>query len=142
MSELLKRGIIAGLTPRDMRSFDILATQNGQSVGIRVKTKNARWDVWQWVVKRDGAIFRDLVTDRDFVTLVNLGHIGERNEFFVVPTQLIDERLRQDFQEWLETPGAGGRPHNPENKKRHLSWLKHQSWLSQFEDDWERCFRI
>jgi len=40
MAELLKRGVIAGLTPRNARAFDILATKDNKTVKIRVKTKS------------------------------------------------------------------------------------------------------
>jgi hypothetical protein len=39
MAELLKRGVIAGLTPRNDRSFDILATKFNRTIKVRVKTK-------------------------------------------------------------------------------------------------------
>ena len=40
MAELLKRGIIAALVPRNAPSFDILATSNNRNIKIRVKTKS------------------------------------------------------------------------------------------------------
>ena len=51
MAELLKRGVVAGLMPRNAPSFDILATRGNRTVRIRVKTKSAQYDNWRWIVK-------------------------------------------------------------------------------------------
>jgi len=40
MAELLKRGCIAGLTPRNARAFDILASKKDKNLSIMVKTKS------------------------------------------------------------------------------------------------------
>ncbi|MDX1411893.1 MAG: hypothetical protein R3351_07020, partial [Nitrospirales bacterium] len=47
MAELLKRGYIAALAPRNAPGFDILATNGDKTVKIRVKTKSEQYDVWQ-----------------------------------------------------------------------------------------------
>jgi hypothetical protein len=72
VAELLKRGVIAALAPRNAPAFDILATNPEKTVRIRVKTKTEEYDAWQWVAKKDGAIFRDLQPSGDFTALVIL----------------------------------------------------------------------
>jgi len=54
MAELLKRGVMAALAPRNAPSFDILAARQNQTVKIRVKTKSHDYRVWQWSAKKDG----------------------------------------------------------------------------------------
>lgn len=72
-AELLKRGgVIAELAPRNAPAFDILATKGKRTVRVRVKTKSAEYTDWQWMVKKDGQIFRDLGSKEDFTVLVNL----------------------------------------------------------------------
>jgi len=61
VAELLKRGIIAALAPRNAPSFGILATRGSHTVKIRVKTKSQEYPIWQYSVKKDGSIFRDLL---------------------------------------------------------------------------------
>ena len=56
VAELLKRGVIAALAPRNSPAFDILATKNARTVRIRVKTKTEKYDVWQWAIKKDETI--------------------------------------------------------------------------------------
>ena len=60
VAELLKRGCIASLTPRNSPGFDILATKGSKTTRIRVKTKTEGCDKWQWNAKKDGSIFREL----------------------------------------------------------------------------------
>jgi len=45
MAELLKRGIISALAPRNTPVFDILAVKGKSSIKIRVKTKSQ--EIWQ-----------------------------------------------------------------------------------------------
>jgi hypothetical protein len=140
VAELLKRGIVAALAPRNVPSFDILATRDNRTVRIRVKTKSQEYSVWQWVVKKDGSIFRDLSEDGYFTVLVDLAMETKDLKFYVVPTCRIDVLLKKDFEEWVRTPGKNNRPHNPTNKKRNLSQEKYARELSKYLNQWEKLW--
>ncbi len=90
VAELLKQGIIAALTPRNTPSFDILATKGKASARIRVKTKSEQYDHFQWNIKKDGTIFRDMSNNSDFIVMVNLKKEFERPDFFIVPTKQVN----------------------------------------------------
>ena len=137
MAELLKRGIIAALAPRNAPSFDILATRKNQTVKIRVKTKSQEYPIWQYSAKKDGSIFRDLSKHRDFTVLVDLAMATKNLKFYIVSTYRINKWLNKDFEEWVNTPGKNSRPHNPENKKRNLSQEKYAQELGKCLDKWE-----
>ena len=97
MGELLRRECIAALAPRNAPAFDILATRGGRTVRIRVKTRSAaKADKWQWTAKADWTIFPELGdADDDFTVLVTLPEdTKERPAYYVVPTALVDGRLR------------------------------------------------
>jgi hypothetical protein len=117
MAELLKRGVIAALVPRNAPAFDILASKADQTVRIRVKTKTEEYPDWQWVAKEDGSIFRRLSQVGDFVVLVNLTEETRNLSFYILPTPLVDKWLKEDHERWLRTPGRGGRPHSSSNRK-------------------------
>jgi len=134
VAELLKRGVTAALAPRNSPAFDILATFKGQTICIRVKTKSEQYDIWQWNVKSDGMIFRDLRDEGDFTILVNLTEKTEDLQFFILPTNQLDRWLKSDFQKWVSTPGSRGQQRNPGNKKRHLPYSKYKSQLKM---DWD-----
>src|SRR3990170_7141881 len=136
VAELLKRGVIAALVPRNTPAVDVLATRNDRTVRIRVKTKSDEYPEWQWVVKKDGTIFRSLSDKSDFTVLVNLAMDHKDLRFYVVPTTTIDGWLKQDHDEWLRTPGKFGRAHSPENKKRHLNEDKHSNDLIHYLNRW------
>ena len=137
VAELLKRGIVAALAPRNAPGFDVLATRGEATVRIRVKTKSEGYDVWQWVAKPDGTIFRVLYDLHDFTVLVNLSEKTRDLEFFVVPTPIIHDWLVARFRGWLERPGRNNRPHSPTNKKRHLSIREHAVQLEPYRDNWD-----
>lgn len=140
MAELLKRDIIAALAPRNSPGFDILATNPNDTVRIRVKTKSEQYDVWQYMTKKDGIIFRFLQDEKDFTVLVHLAHDIGNMRFFVVPTKIINKWLFQDFEEWLRIPGRGGRMHAADNKKKNLSYRKHEEELMSYENRWDNLW--
>lgn len=140
-AELLKRGVVAALAPRNAPAFDILATRGTKTVRVRVKTKSAEYTDWQWVVKKDGEIFRDLGKKDDFTVLVNLTPETKDLKFFVVPTFRLNGWLVGDFEKWVRTPGKNGRPHDPANKKRHLNYPRFADQLAPYLHNWEGIWK-
>jgi len=140
MAELLKRSIVAALAPRNAPSFDILTTRNNRTIKIRVKTKSQEYSIWQWAVKKDGSIFRNLSEDGDFTVLVDLAMEDKNLKFYIVPTYQINTWLKKDFEEWLRTPGKNNRPHDPTNIKRSLSQGKYALELNKYFNQWEKLW--
>ena len=132
VAELLKQGIVAALAPRNAPSFDILATKNNKTVRIRVKTKSQEYSVWQWAIKKDGAIFHNLSETEDYTVLVDLSMNTKDLNFYIVPTYQIDKWLKEDYEKWVKTPGKNNRPHDPANKQRHLNQKKYGQELSNY----------
>ena len=137
MAELLKRDWIAALAPRNAPDFDILVTNGEKTVKVRVKTKSEKYDIWQWSIKKDGKIFRNITNLEDFSILVNLTLDHKEMDYFIMPTHILNKILEDDFTEWVSTPGKGGRPHSPNNKKRHLPHLRYQEQLAMYENKWD-----
>ncbi|MGD0090036.1 MAG: hypothetical protein ABSE73_08955 [Planctomycetota bacterium] len=136
-AELLKRGVVAALAPRNAPGVDILAAKGAETVRVRVKTKSSEYTDWQWVAKKDGSIFRNLGQERDFTVLVNLTPETKDLIFFVLPTSTLNEWLVADFEDWANTPGKKGRRHDRENnEKRHLSYKKFEQRLKPFMHNW------
>jgi len=134
MGELLRRECIAALAPRNAPAFDILATRGGRTVRIRVKTRSAaKADKWQWTAKADWTIFPELGdADDDFTVLVTLPEdTKERPAYYVVPTALVDGRLRWRQVEFEKRGGS------PENRHRCLILKDDAEWLAEYEDAWD-----
>ncbi len=137
MAELLRRECIAALAPRNAPAFDILATRGGRTVRIRVKTRSAaKADKWQWTAKADWTIFPELGdADDDFTVLVTLPEdTRERPAYYVVPTALVDDRLRWRQVEFEKRGGS------PENRHRCLILRENVDWLADYEDAWDRLW--
>lgn len=126
MAELLKRGIVAALAPRNAPDFDILATNGIKTVRIRVKTKSERAGGWRWNAKKDGTVFRNVRQKRDFVVFVHLTAGVGCVKYYIAKTVDVAKWLRHDHRRWLATPGRDGRPHQ-DNSIRCLH-------LSKFHD--------
>jgi len=135
-AELLKRGVIAALAPRNAPAFDILATDRERTVKIRVKTKTAEYDIWQWSIKKDGNIFRFLQDQGDFTVLVNLTKETKDMDYFIVPTTLLNQWLIEDFENWLATPGKNGQARASNNPKRNLNYPKYEDRLKRYRNNW------
>lgn len=140
-AELLKRGVIAALAPRNAPAVDILATKGTRTVRLRVKTKTAEYTVWQWAVKKDGKIFRDLGEEDDFTVLVNLTPETKDLAFFIVPTHQLNTWLVDGFKKYVDTPGKNGRPHDPSNPKRNLPYPMIAKDLDQYRDNWDAIWK-
>ncbi len=132
VGELLRMGFLAALTPRGAAGFDVIATCGARAVNIRVKTKTSDAKGWRWNAKKDGSIFSN-VTENDFVVLVDLNDGTSPVEYYSLPTQIVEEKVKQIFDLWVKTPGRNGRPHNPQNKVRFLGDDSSQvRWLRDF----------
>ncbi len=137
MAELLKRDVTAGLAPRNAPAYDILATYEGKTALIRVKTKRETFDVWQWGINKDGDIFRNLLDKGDFTVLVHLAMDVRDVRFFVLPTGELNRMLTGLFDRWVTTPGKNGRIRDPKNKHRALSYKQCEEQLLPHENRWE-----
>jgi len=135
MGELLKRGVMAALAPRNAPSFDILATKQNQTIRIRVKTKSHDYHIWQWSAKKDGTIFRNLTKSGDFTVLVGLAMDNKDLKFYVIPTHIVNEWLISDFDRWVRTPGKHNRPHSSTNPKRTFS--EDRKELNPYLNNWD-----
>ncbi len=137
MAELLKRGVVAGLMPRNAPAFDIIATKGDKAARIRVKTKSAQYDYWRWVTKKDGTLFKELSQTADFTVLVDLAEETKDMAFFIVPTKVVEEWLREDFERWASTPGKRGQQRDRENKIRAISQQARSELLEPYGNAWD-----
>ena len=75
LAELFRRGWKAGLMPRGMSDFDILASKGRHQIKLRVKTKSSQSDDWQWSKTKSprGDVYARL-TDEDYAVFVALSY--------------------------------------------------------------------
>ena len=132
LAELLRRGIVAALAPRNMADYDILAVDDTRSVKIRVKTKTAAADSFVWNAKADGeTIFRG-TGGNDISILVDLDTPDSRPLYYGLRTSDLDMELKKGYNEWLAAPGRGGGKRG-ETRVRRLfpswkGWSESEAW--------------
>jgi hypothetical protein len=137
VGELLRRGIVAALAPRNTPGFDVVAIAGMASANVRVKTRTAAADSWTWMAKTDGSIFRD-VTENDFTVMVDLKKGDAPVAYYIVKSSELPDSLIRDYEKWLVTPGRGGRERRPHKMRRCGDWDPHRSLLSNAEGAWHR----
>ncbi len=136
VGELLRRGLIAALAPRNAPDFDVVATEGTRALGVRVKTKTAAAKFWRWNVKKDGSIFGEIRGD-DVTILVDLNDGDSPVDYFVLPTSTLDGKLRELFERWVRQPGRTGQPHDPTNKIRGIGDNPgDMEWLQGYRARW------
>lgn len=127
MAELLRRGWLAGLTPRGAKSYDIIATVGDQTIKVRVKTKTADANIFRWNLREDGTVFTAPVNKYDICVLVDLSPVAP--DYYVIPTAKVEKKLLELRQAWLD-----GKPtRNPANKVITFMIPEDSPWLDRYK---------
>lgn len=114
-AELSRRGYVASITLRNTRGIDILASDADatRSVGIQVKTKQARGA--EWVLSKNVEQL-DLAENLFFI-FVCLNSL-DAPQYYVVPRERVVAYARDHHAEWLQTPGRSGQPHRDSDMRK------------------------
>ncbi len=137
VGELLKRGVIASQTPRNLKDFDVIAFRGSNALRIRVKTKSARAKGFRWDANKAGGVF-GATSDRDVCVLVDLKDDQESPAYYVVMTRDLEIELRRDFEKYVTEPGRGGRRRSPTSTTRVKGDRpEHWAWLTAHKDRWD-----
>ena len=147
--ELLKRGWMVGNFNASMANaatYDLFAVKGYQRVCLRVKTTSG--NMIQYSAKKDGEIFRGLLPkNKGDYTVVVLVEKDEPKEFYVLPTQVVNDKLIESNLEWHKGQKRDGSPRKvtlhraldfngpkvPENSHRgmRLKWFRYlNAWDS------------
>ena len=62
-------------------------------------------------------------------------------QYFILPTTDLNKWLVEVYKEWIATPGKNNRPHNPENKKRHLKYPIFAGRLKGYLNNWDLLWK-
>ena len=70
--------------------------------------------------------------------MVDLDKPGVPVRFHLARTQDVEAALQRDFENWVNTPGRGGRPRNPDNPQRRLGdWGDYPALIEESRDNWD-----
>ncbi len=127
--ELNKIGIIASLTIKNTKGIDILASNSdaSKSVGIQVKTTiHPRAIYPQWMLQEKAENYQSKTL---FYIFVLLKEGKERPDFYIVPSKIVAEHTKKNYQEYLNkglargvTLMAAGRRFHDKDKKFLERW--------------------
>ncbi len=107
-AELSRRGYIASISLRNTRGIDILATNQTASRSVTIQCKTSQRGTNRWVLTEKS---EDFHAENHYYVFVALGRAGERPSFHVLPSADVAKAIRESNEQWLRTPGRGGRPH-------------------------------
>ena len=122
MAELLLQGFDAYLAGRENPAFDIacFCSASGRATRLRVKTTTDGRA--KWSAKKDGALFRNLLPENDFVVIVNLCGAPDYRQFYIVPTGVVENDLSSDFKFYVNTVGPTGVTRKGDSKARFMTF--------------------
>jgi len=108
--ELLKRGWLVGnfnANISNAAAYDLFAVKGNKNICLRVKTTSG--SMVQYNAKKSGSAFIDFLlgNDSDYAAIVLMNEEAPQ-EFYLVPTHIVDETLKKANEEWLKHPKRDG----------------------------------
>lgn len=145
MSELLRRGFIAGLAPVGVPNADIVVTdiEGSKMCSIQVKSRRDIGADGGWHMKEK---HESIISERLFYCFVDFGKtLNDRPKKFLIPSATVAKVLKESYKKWLTTPGAKGQSRKDSSFRRLLpNYYKTfgsdnpypAGWLDRYLDAW------
>ena len=111
--ELSRKGYIATLTLKNSKGVDILVTNAEASKTAAIQVKTSYGNSTKWILSHNA---EDFYKDNLFYVFVNL-NFGNPPDYFIVPSKVVADTVKEYYKVWLNTPGRKGQKHN-ENPMR------------------------
>lgn len=108
--KLLQRGWQVGnfnATTANNKGWDLFAVKGDLARRIRVKAATNRDPVWSWS-KGSSRPFPDLVDDGSDFSVIVLRAFEDHPDFYVVPSQILDQELWQVWSRYMSHPKRDG----------------------------------
>lgn len=136
-AELSQRGIVATLTLKNTPRVDVIATNllTGKVANIQVKTMSVENNQGWRLSKKDE---ESSEIKNFFYVLVNLKGPSELPEYYIFPHKKLAEILRNDYNQWFQSPGRNGRTRN-ETDMRVLDPYRREDLmkaLGKYKNNW------
>ncbi len=114
-AELSRRGFMASITLRNNDSVDIHASDfvREKIFAIQVKTNQLGGRSWVLNKKLEGKFNKNF-----FYILVSLKNELERPDFFIVPSRVVSDFIKNSHSVWLKKLGRKGQLHNDSSMRK------------------------
>lgn len=126
-AELSLRGFMASITLRNNDSIDIHASKGDGKKLLAIQVKTNQNGKRSWPL---GSKAETLFSENLYYVFVSLKGKNERPEYHIVPSSFLASRIKQDYSNWLATPGKQGQSHADNNIRlfRDESKEFHERW--------------
>ena len=108
-AELSRRGYLCSITLKNTKKIDVLVSNEDSSklVGIQVKTNNSGRKAWVLNQKAE-----ELSEEKFIYVFVNLNSLDRLPDFYIVPSKVVAQQVKEGHAKWLTTLGKNGQKHN------------------------------
>lgn len=137
-AHLLMRGFHGGFADRGNRAFDLITRKGDSFAGLRVKTSTHPATRFTWTARKDGRVFLEM-GKRDFVVMVYLPKKQiAAARFWIVPTPIVDQTLRDCHDGWLASTRRDGEPHKETALRGFTMTGDPKSYRAGFQEKWKQ----
>ncbi len=118
--ELSLRGYIASITLRNSRGIDIIVSSadGSRSATLQVKTNSSGKP--DWILNKKAETFS---ADNHYYALVSLKELGERPDFYIVPSEVVATHVRESHANWLAGLKRDGSSRKDSNMRKFIDPL-------------------
>ena len=123
-AELSLNGLIATLTSKNTKEYDILVFNpiKNKHFKIQVKTTIGNSRSWPLSEKNENIISNDF-----YYVFV---YIKEEKEYFIVPSKDVSEYISKSHKNWLKKPGRKGQKH------KNIALRKFDNTNQKYKNKW------
>lgn len=116
-AELSRLGLVASITLRNAKGIDILCSNEDASKQLGIQVKTNKRSNREWVLNSKA---EDYFADNLFYVFVNLNDNQKHPDYFVVPSSIVAQQIKESHATWLNTPGRGGKAHNDNTMRKFV----------------------
>ena len=134
--ELTRRGFTVGIPLANTPDYDILAIHREQKrqLAIQVKTSNDTYltdggkekKLHKWRLTKKA---ESLQSDNMYYVFVILNGL-DMPQYYIVPSKIVAETVKKEYEEWLKQPGAKGQPHKDNSVRNFILYN------DEYKDNW------
>ena len=104
-AELSIRGFLAAITLRNSRGIDSIASNSDASKSVSIQVKTSSYSNPKWILNKKAELY---MGENHYYVFVALHQIGQRPDFYVVPSQIVAEHTLTSHSQWLAGTKSDG----------------------------------
>ncbi len=126
-AELSIRGYLASVTLRNSRGIDIIASNSDASMSVSIQVKTSKGGGPKWILNRKAESY---FADNHYYVFVVLRAVGQRPDFYVVPSKVVSQYISTSHKQWLAGKKKDGTPRqdSPMRKFQDLDGQYKEAW--------------